>query len=165
MIEMPLADLAATRALARALAGVLGRGDVVALSGALGAGKTELARFVILARAEAARLPPPAEVPSPTYTLVQVYEAGAVPLWHFDLYRLERPDDALELAIEEAFADAITVIEWPDRLGPYMPDDRIEIALSRTGAGDARRAAITGIGARGREIEAALSSVLAKGAA
>jgi tRNA threonylcarbamoyladenosine biosynthesis protein TsaE len=165
MIEITLADLAATRALARALAGMLARGDVVALSGALGAGKTALARFVILARAEAAGAPPPAEVPSPTYTLVQIYEAGTVPLWHFDLYRLERPGDALELAIEEAFADAITLIEWPDRLGGYMPDDRIEVELSRTGPGDARSATITGIGPRGREIEAALARLFAKGAA
>ncbi len=173
MIELPLADLTATRALARALAPLLAAGDGVALSGPLGAGKTAFARFLIAARAEAAGAPPPDEVPSPTYTLAQVYDAGPVAVWHFDLYRLERPDDALELAIEEAFAEAIALIEWPDRLGPWLPDARIEIALApvsvpASAPGDdsrTRRATVTGFGARGRALEAALALALAAGEA
>lgn len=171
MIDLPLADLAATRALARALAALLGPGDVVALDGPLGAGKTALARCVIEARFEAAGLPPPAELPSPTYTLVQVYEAGAVPVWHFDLYRIARPDDALELAIDEAFAAAISLIEWPDRLGPYLPAERIEIVLAldgaRAGGADSqmRRATVTGFGARGLALAAELARRLGAGVA
>lgn len=163
MIEVPLADLAATRTLACALAGVLLPGDIIALSGPLGAGKTTLARFLITARAEAAGVAPPAEVPSPTYTLVQVYELGPCAVWHFDLYRLAQPDDAVELAIDDAFADAVSLIEWPDRLGPYLPDDRVDLALVRTG--DARRAVIEGHGPRGRAIEAALGRYFPAGAA
>lgn len=156
MIEMPLPDLAATQALARRLAPHLAAGDVVALSGALGAGKTALARFIIAALVERGGGPVPGEVPSPTFTLVQTYETGAVPVWHFDLYRLERPEDAVELATDEAFATAVSLIEWPDRLGPYLPADRLDLELVR-GDGAARRARIAGHGACGRALEAALA--------
>jgi tRNA threonylcarbamoyladenosine biosynthesis protein TsaE len=155
MIEVPLDDIAATGALGRALAGALARGDVVALAGPLGAGKTTLARGIIRACAERAGTPPPEEVPSPTYTLVQVYDLAPVPVWHFDLYRIERPEDALELAVDEAFAAAISLIEWPGRLGPYLPAERLDVTLA-LGAGDARRATIKGQGARGRALEEAL---------
>jgi tRNA threonylcarbamoyladenosine biosynthesis protein TsaE len=163
MIDLPLEDIAATGALARALAAVLAPGDVVALAGPLGAGKTALARLVITAYAEQAGAAPPDEVPSPTYTLVQVYEQGPAPVWHFDLYRLKDGAEAEELAIDEAFGTAISLIEWSDRLGPYLPDARLEIALARTGAGEggeARRATITGFGARGKALEAALDARL-----
>ncbi len=155
MIELPLPDLAATRALARRLAPRLAAGDVVALEGPLGAGKTAFARFVIEALAEAAGNPPPAEVPSPTFTLVQIYDTGRVPVWHLDLYRVERAEDAVELGIEEAFATAVTLIEWPARLGSLLPADRLEVALARAD-GETRRARITGFGARGCALEAAL---------
>lgn len=154
-IERPLADLGDTRALARALAVHLVRGDVVALGGALGTGKTTFARFLIEALSLHAGVPAPDEVPSPTYTLVQVYDAGPLTLWHFDLYRLERPEDALELAIEEAFNDAVTLIEWPERLGSYLPDDRFEITFTRTIDG-ARKAHIKGCGSRGLALAALL---------
>lgn len=162
MIEVPLDDIAATGALGRALAGALARGDVVALAGPLGAGKTTLARGIIRASAERAGTPPPGEVPSPTYTLVQVYDLAPVPVWHFDLYRIERPEDALELAVDEAFAAAISLIEWPDRLGPYLPAERLDVMLA-LGAGDARRATIVGQGARGRALEQALAIGLGAG--
>jgi tRNA threonylcarbamoyladenosine biosynthesis protein TsaE len=156
MIEHALPDLEATGALARRLARVLGPGDVVGLAGPLGAGKTTLARALIEALAAAGGGAPVGEVPSPTFTLVQVYETGGPAVWHFDLYRLERPADALELAIEEAFADAISLIEWPDRLGGLMPADWLEVTIDREGDGDARRARIQGHGARGRALEDAL---------
>lgn len=150
-----LADLAATGRLARDLAAVLAPGDVVALAGPLGAGKTALAREIIHAACDRAGASPPGEVPSPTYTLVQAYDAGPFEIWHFDLYRLERPEDAEELAIFDAFATAVSLIEWPDRLGPLMPAEHLEIALAVEGRG--RLATITGTGARGRALAAALA--------
>jgi tRNA threonylcarbamoyladenosine biosynthesis protein TsaE len=113
-------------------------GDVVALVGDLGAGKTSFARALIAAFAAEAGQPPP-EVPSPTFTLVQIYEFPRATLWHFDLYRIERPDDALELGIEEALVDGISLIEWPERLGPLIPARRIELRLAFGTADEARR--------------------------
>jgi tRNA threonylcarbamoyladenosine biosynthesis protein TsaE len=156
MIEYPLPDLEATRALARRLAPHLRPGDIVGLAGPLGAGKTTLARDLIEALAAAGGGGPVGEVPSPTFTLVQVYETGGVPVWHFDLYRLERAEDALELAIEEAFAEAVSLIEWPDRLGGLMPDDWLEVSIDRDRDGG-RHVRIQGFGARGRALEDALT--------
>src|SRR5947207_3065485 len=96
--ETVLPDPAATAALAGRVAPLARRGDVVALRGDLGSGKTAFARAFIAARAGR-----PVEVPSPTFTLVQTYELPDGAIWHFDLYRLERPDDAIELGIDEAF--------------------------------------------------------------
>jgi len=149
--EITLADLDATQALACRLAGLLAPGDVVALRGQLGAGKTALARFVIGALCARHGAPVPDEVPSPTYTLVQTYDAGDVAVWHFDLYRLERPEDAEELAIFDAFAGAISLIEWPERLGALLPADHLEITLAVDGDGP-RRARLTGFGPRGLEL-------------
>lgn len=160
MIEHSLPDLEATRALARRLAPHLRPGDVLGLAGPLGAGKTTLARDLIEALAEAGGGGPVGEVPSPTFTLVQVYETGGPPVWHFDLYRLERPEDALELAIEEAFAEAVSLIEWPDRLGGLMPTDWLEIMITRDGDG-ARHVRIQGFGPRGRALEDALTRAAA----
>lgn len=159
MIEHALPDLEATRALARRLAPLLGPGDVIGLAGPLGAGKTTLARAVIESLAELGGAGSVGEVPSPTFTLVQTYETGATPVWHFDLYRLERPEDAMELAIEEAFASAISVIEWPERLGALMPADWLEILIERDADG-LRRARIQGFGARGRALEEALTKAV-----
>lgn len=136
-----LPDATATQALGAALAHRLKTGDVVALQGDLGAGKTELARGLIRALYGS-----DTEVPSPTFTLVQTYEDEAVPLslWHFDLYRLEDPEEAFELGIEEAFADAVSLIEWPERLGPILPARRLEVALSHGEEG--RHAMLSGGG-------------------
>ncbi|MDX1484620.1 MAG: tRNA (adenosine(37)-N6)-threonylcarbamoyltransferase complex ATPase subunit type 1 TsaE [Alphaproteobacteria bacterium] len=160
MIELPLADIEATEAFAGCLARELHAGDVVGLAGPLGAGKTTLARAVITAAAKFAGAPPVGEVPSPTFTLVQVYETGGTPIWHFDLYRLDRPADAVELAIEEAFADAISLIEWPERLGDLMPGEWLEVRLERAGDG-ARRALIRGHGRRGAALERVLGQAAA----
>ncbi len=160
MIELALSDLEATRSLARRLAPALAAGDVIGLAGPLGAGKTTLARALIEALAEASGGDPVGEVPSPTFTLVQVYETGTVPVWHFDLYRLERPVDALELAVEEAFAGAISLVEWPERLGEMMPSDWLELRIERDRVG-ARRAVIRGHGSRGVAIERALEKAAA----
>lgn len=162
MIDVDLPDPDATRALAERLAPALAPGDVVALYGPLGAGKTAFARFVIQARArqEGRSID---EVPSPTFTLVQAYdsdETGGAALWHFDLYRLSAADEALELGIDEAFAGAVSLIEWPDRLGGLLPADRLDVELE-LGSDTRRRARISGRGARGRILEAALGRVAA----
>ncbi|KAA5607175.1 tRNA (adenosine(37)-N6)-threonylcarbamoyltransferase complex ATPase subunit type 1 TsaE [Roseospira marina] len=146
-VTVQLPDEAATRRLGAALAGALGPGDVVVLRGDLGAGKTALARATVRALTG----DPDEEVPSPTFTLVQVYEGAAGPLvYHYDLYRLEHPDDVLELDLDDALAGGIALIEWPDRMAGWLPRDRLDITLSHTGA-TARRADLTGQGAwRGR---------------
>jgi tRNA threonylcarbamoyladenosine biosynthesis protein TsaE len=131
-----LADLDATAELAAALARLLRSGDVVALEGDLGAGKTAFARALIHALTERDE-----EVPSPTFTLVQTYEAPGFDIWHFDLYRLEKPEDAFELGIEDAMADGVCLIEWPDRLGPWLPRDRLTVAFSY-GTGESERVAM-----------------------
>ncbi|MBF0354707.1 MAG: tRNA (adenosine(37)-N6)-threonylcarbamoyltransferase complex ATPase subunit type 1 TsaE [Alphaproteobacteria bacterium] len=114
-----------TARLGARLAALARPGDILALHGALGAGKTSLARAFI--RAFVAN--PSEEVPSPTFTLVQVYEGGRCPLWHLDLYRLERPEDALELGLEEGFQEAVCLIEWPERLGALLPERSLHLTL------------------------------------
>lgn len=138
--DIALADAAATQALGRRLGARLTGGDVVCLAGNLGAGKTTLARGVIEAWTGEHE-----ETPSPTYTLVQTYEGARGELWHVDLYRLKRAQEAWELGLEEAFATAATLIEWPERLEGQLPRDRLDIALSPEGEG--RRAALTAHGA------------------
>jgi tRNA threonylcarbamoyladenosine biosynthesis protein TsaE len=119
-----------TLALGAALAAQAARGDVIALSGPLGAGKTTLARGFISRLAGGDE-----EVVSPTFTLVQVYEIAPAPVWHFDLYRLNNPDDMLELGFEEALAMGISLIEWPERLGKLLPASSLEVALSSQAGG------------------------------
>lgn len=137
---LDLADERATAALAAALAALARTGDIFALSGELGTGKTVFARAFLRA------LGVGEDVPSPTFTLVQAYETEAGPVYHFDMYRLEKPEDAFELGIEDAFADAISLIEWPDRLGALLPSRRLDIALAYAAAQSARRATLTGHG-------------------
>ena len=121
-----LPDEAATEALARRVAKRVRPGEQLALQGDLGAGKTVFARAFIRALAGE-----DTEVPSPTFTLVQTYDtANGLVIYHFDLYRLEDPDEALELDIDDAFADGISLIEWPDRLGGYAPKNPLVVALS-----------------------------------
>jgi len=132
-----LADDAATDQLAVWLAPRLRAGDAVMLRGPLGAGKSHFARALI--RARLGRME---DVPSPSFTLVQVYDAGDTEIWHADLYRLSHPDDVLELGLVEAFATAICLVEWPDRLGPMIPADALHLTLSAQG--DGRLAQLSG---------------------
>lgn len=139
MVALP--DLAATRSLAARLAALVVPGDVIALAGDLGAGKTEFARAFINALARR-HGQPAEEVPSPTFTLAQSYDFPPFTVWHFDLYRIKRPDEAWELGIEDAFADGVSLIEWPDRLGGLLPADALRITLLPADTPDARRAEI-----------------------
>jgi tRNA threonylcarbamoyladenosine biosynthesis protein TsaE len=124
MIVVDLPDEAATAALASRVAALVVPGDIIALKGDLGAGKTSFARAFIRASGNGHE-----EVPSPTFTLVQIYQTDAVAIWHFDLYRLEAAEEAWELGIEEAFASGVSLIEWPERLASLLPERRLEITL------------------------------------
>jgi tRNA threonylcarbamoyladenosine biosynthesis protein TsaE len=152
-IAVELPDEAATRTLGADVAAMAEPGDVIALQGELGAGKTTLARAFIRARGIRD------EVPSPTFTLVQVYDADGATIWHFDLYRLRSPEEAWELGIEDAFGDGISLIEWPERLGPLLPRRRLDIALIFAHRPDARRAVLAG----GSEWQTRLTRIAADG--
>jgi tRNA threonylcarbamoyladenosine biosynthesis protein TsaE len=131
--SMPLADETATAALGATLAQRLRPGDVVGLYGELGSGKTTLARAILRAAAG----DPDLIVPSPTFTLVEVYETARGTFWHFDLYRLEAPEQVYELGWEDALAEGIVLIEWPQRLGPLLPK---HLSVTLEVNGDGRRA-------------------------
>ena len=127
MLRFELPNLAATEALAKRLAPHLKAGDVIALRGGLGAGKTTFARALI-----SALMGLETEVPSPTYTLVQTYQGPDFPIFHYDLYRLEVPDEVFELGWDET-ADGLCLIEWPDRAGPHLPNWRLDLTLNVEG--------------------------------
>jgi len=130
-----------TAATARALSSALRPGDVILLEGGLGSGKTHFARALIQARlAETGRSE---DVPSPTFTLIQTYSDGRTELWHADLYRLSGPDDVIELGLEDAFANAVCLVEWPDRLGCLAPDDALILRLEMTDSPGERLARAT----------------------
>lgn len=130
MTKQMIENEAALLPLAQKLAATLTRGDVVFLSGDLGAGKTALARNLIRVMTAQAAL----DVPSPTFTLVQTYDTAQGTIWHFDLYRLKNPEEIIELGWEEARVEGILLVEWPERLGTLKPRNRLEIAI--TGSGD-----------------------------
>ncbi len=147
-VELP--DEAATRALAREIAGMAGAGDLVTLSGDLGAGKTTLARALIRVLAD----DPELEAPSPTFTLMQVYDTPAFPIVHADLYRVKSPSELAELGWDEAAEGALVIVEWAERAGSALSADRIDIALfmdAKRGP-DFRRAEIVGHGEAARRL-------------
>ena len=114
----------ATEELGARLAAELRLGDVIALFGDLGAGKTTLTRGILLG------LGFEGDVASPTFPIVQTYEHLSVPLWHVDLYRIEDPSEVDELALDEARADSALVIEWPERLGTLLWRDALQLHLT-----------------------------------
>jgi len=144
---MILADEAATARLGAAIAGRLGVGEAVCLSGPLGAGKSTLARALVRALTTVDE-----EVPSPTFTLVQFYDGPRLKVAHFDLYRLANPDEAYEIGLDEALDDGAAVVEWPERLDGRLPPDRLDVEIEFSGEG--RRARLTPHGAwEGRRLE------------
>ncbi len=113
-----------TAALARALGRALGAGDCLLLNGPIGAGKTHFSRHLIQSR-----LDTPEDVPSPTFTLVQTYQADTAEIWHADLYRLCSVDEVEELGLSEAFEAAICLVEWPEKLGPLTPRNALTLTF------------------------------------
>jgi tRNA threonylcarbamoyladenosine biosynthesis protein TsaE len=111
--------------LAREISTFLEKGDVLALYGNLGVGKSTFARALIQNLTSETQ-----EVPSPTFTIVQVYNSKKADLWHFDFYRLQDSSDALELNIEEAFFEGISLIEWPERIADLLPSHHLKINIS-----------------------------------
>lgn len=124
MTTLSLPTESDTLALGRALAAQAQAGDVITLTGSLGAGKTVLARGFVTARIGAA-----VDVASPTFTVVNVYDSVPPPIWHFDLYRLESADEVEELGLDEALTSGISLIEWPDRAVGWLPADLLHIDL------------------------------------
>lgn len=131
-LQLDLPDAEATSRLGEALALRLRAGDVLLLEGPIGAGKTHLARALIRARLGRAE-----DVPSPSFTLVQSYDARPE-IWHADLYRLSHPDEVTELGLEEAFESAICLVEWPDRLGAQTPATALLLRMAHAKGAEGR---------------------------
>jgi tRNA threonylcarbamoyladenosine biosynthesis protein TsaE len=141
--EIMYHSLEETRVFAKKLTAYLKIGDVLALDGDLGAGKTEFSRALIHGFGFNE------DVPSPTFNLLQIYEPDpkdqkTPTIWHFDLYRLEQPEEAFELGIEDAFEGGLSLIEWPSRLGTYLPSDMLAIYIKRTEKEGARKFILAG---------------------
>jgi tRNA threonylcarbamoyladenosine biosynthesis protein TsaE len=149
--ELAWADLADTEAAGRELATLLAPGDVLALGGDLGAGKTAL----VQALARGLGVPPEVRVTSPTFTLIQEYLGGRLPLHHADLYRIERPRELEEIGLDELWrrGEGVLAIEWWERL-PAPPEDALFIELAVTGP-TSRRVTVRGAGQRGQALAAA----------
>lgn len=127
MIEkrINLPDLRATEALALRLAPHIRAEDAILLSGPLGIGKTSFARMLLRSLCR----DPEMEVPSPSFTLVQIYDAPAFPVYHYDLWRLESEEDLIELDWDEA-REGVVLVEWPERLNRFLPENALHISLS-----------------------------------
>ena len=113
---------------AQGLAATLASPQIILLNGNLGMGKTVFARALIRALTGNSDL----EVVSPTFTLLQTYETKDMPIYHYDLYRIEEPDEILELGWEETITEGITIVEWPERLGAYKPAQYLDITISNS---------------------------------
>ena len=137
-LTMTLPDQTATETLAARLAERARPGDAILLEGPLGAGKTTFARAFV--RAAAGN--PGLEVPSPSFTLVQEYDTPIGPIFHYDLWRIERSDSLTELDWDDA-RNGIVLVEWPDRLGAHRPDGALSIRFN-LGRGETREATLTG---------------------
>ena len=113
---------------AQDLAKTLNDPTIILLNGTLGMGKTVFARALIRTLSGN----PDLEVVSPTFTLLQTYDSDIAPIYHYDLYRIENPEDILELGWEDACYEGITIVEWPERLGAYKPSQYLDITLSNS---------------------------------
>jgi tRNA threonylcarbamoyladenosine biosynthesis protein TsaE len=148
---------AETRAVGCALGKLLEAGDLVLLAGDLGAGKTQLAKGI------ADGLDVRTAVVSPTFTLARRYD-GAIPLVHVDLYRLDRVQELIDLALEEELDEVVTVVEWGDVAGAHLPGERLEIRLERLGGDDDRQISFAAEGPSWRARLAAIRSALGQSA-
>jgi len=149
--SVALPDEQATQRLAIDIANSLMPGDLVTLSGDLGAGKTTFARALIRYLAGDSTI----EVPSPTFTLMQTYDLPQLQLIHVDLYRLSGPAELAELGFDELPQDAVVLVEWPDRAAGHLPADRLDIALTLAPKLklEFRHARVTGYGALGPRVD------------
>ncbi len=151
-MDRTLAGPDATAALAARLAAMARPGDLILLAGELGAGKTHFARAFLAARAGA-----PLEVPSPSFTLVQIYDLPGAGVAHVDLYRIRDSAELAELGLDDAFESMIVLVEWPDRLGSVLPKDRLEIAFNFAAGPEERRVRLDGYGAWASRLAEALA--------
>jgi len=133
IVDLP--DLGRVTALGSRIASRLQIGDVVALSGPLGAGKTTLARAIVAASGHAG------EVPSPTFTILETYPDCRPPLVHADFYRLDHPRDAAELGLDDYRQDAALIAEWPERAGGFA-DEPGCLSITLEAVGEGRRAIV-----------------------
>ena len=117
-----------TETLAKKFANIAKKGDIFALFGTLGVGKSTFSRFFIQ------ELTGAKDVPSPTFNLVQIYEADEFDIYHYDMYRIKSPVEAYELDIEDAFYNGISLIEWPEKIVPLLPKDIWKITISVRGS-------------------------------
>ncbi len=152
-IKLRLVDLAATGQLGALLAEVLRPPLLIGLRGDLGAGKTSLVRAIIQRRLPGTR------VKSPTFTLLESYELPESVLHHLDLYRMESPEQLLQLGLDELLAeDAVVLVEWPERGSGVLPAIDLDIELSHEG--EARSIRLTGQSSHGQGVEQALAQLL-----
>lgn len=142
--DFTLNSAAQTAALAGRIGPYLQAGDVVLLSGDIGAGKTHFARSLI--QALQAPLGLLEDIPSPTFTLVQTYPLDDVEIWHADLYRIGSVDEIVELGLTDAFATSICLVEWPDRLGDDAPARHLALAFEQGKSDHSRKLKITTAG-------------------
>jgi tRNA threonylcarbamoyl adenosine modification protein YjeE len=140
-LTIPLQDLQATTIFAAQLARLAEVGDVLLLQGDLGVGKTALCRAFIQSVQEA-----PEDVPSPTFTLVQIFQGTRYSVWHFDLYRLKQQEEAFELGLEDAFDSGVSLIEWPELIEALLPENCVSIHLSYGIDKGSRIAELQGVG-------------------
>lgn len=135
-MTIALPDLAAMEALGQRIAALLAPGDVVALSGTLGTGKTTLARAILAALGHTG------EVPSPTYTIIETYDELNPPVVHADFYRLEHPSEVEELGLDDYRVGAVLLAEWPDHAGGFAHEPAC-LAIDLEKVGDGREAVVT----------------------
>ena len=128
-LKVEITDQKRIEAFAIGLAKICKTGDVLGLNGRLGIGKTTFARALINAIASASGYATEL-VPSPTYTLMQVYSFGSLEIYHADLYRLENSNEIWELGLEDSFHQGLTIIEWPDRMASLLPSNTLQIFIS-----------------------------------
>ncbi len=118
-----------TISVGKKLAGIAQKGDVFALFGTLGMGKSVLSRAFVHALTDAD------EVPSPTFTLVQTYETPNFDIYHFDLYRIKSAEEIFELGMEEAIYEGVCLVEWPEKMGAYLPNNAFRVEITPFASG------------------------------